>query len=157
MGGLFIYTCCERKPSIKMAIFYLFQFLFVSLLGYSWSFLAGQNVLVSISNRTLVSIISPGVSSKIHTLCQGIGMEAERNGAAKKWGCLSLSPWIDPKGLHSRPAFSSNSAQLSLELRHTEVEEGGQRAATLLQLLCKIFPTYCHLSRLRVPWHSRQF
>lgn len=61
----------ERKTSIKMAIFFhLFHFLLPSLLGYSPCSLAGQNVVVSISNRALMSITSPGVSPKIHTFCQ---------------------------------------------------------------------------------------
>lgn len=72
----------ERKTSIKMAIFFhLFHFLLPSLLGYSPCSLAGQNVVVSISNRALMSITSPGVSPKIHTFCQSSGMESRWNGA----------------------------------------------------------------------------
>lgn len=78
-----IFTCVfERKTSIKMAIFFhLFHFLSSSLLGYSWCSLAGQNVRVSISNRALMSITSPGVSPKIHTFCQSSGIEGGWNGA----------------------------------------------------------------------------
>lgn len=54
---------------------HLFHFLSSSLLEYSWRSLAGQNVEVSISNRALVSIKSPGVSPKIYTFCQSLGRE----------------------------------------------------------------------------------
>lgn len=62
-----------------------------SLLGYSWCSLAGQNVWVSISNRALMSITSPGVSPKIHTFCQSSGIEgwmewSKGRGEGKKSG-----------------------------------------------------------------------
>lgn len=66
---------------------HLFHFLSSSLLEYSWRFLAGQNTEVSISNRALVSIKSPGVSPKIHTFCWSLGRErVDGSEPRQEWG-----------------------------------------------------------------------
>lgn len=87
----YIYLCFWKENLNKNGnFFHLFHFLSPSLLGYSWCSLAGQNVWVSISNRALMSITTPGVPPKIHTFCQSSGIEGGWNeamagGGGKKW------------------------------------------------------------------------
>lgn len=92
-GAISIFTYVfERKTSIKNAPPPLFHFLSSSLLEYSRHSLARRNVWVSISNKALVSIKSPGVSPKIHTFCQSLGRDGgwNRAEARVRKRCLRL-------------------------------------------------------------------
>lgn len=107
-GAISIFTnVFERKTSIKMASPpHLFHFLSSSLLEYSWRSLARRNVWVSISNRALVSIKSPGVSPKIHTFCQSLGRDSgwNRAEARVRKRCLRL-PVAQSLGVQWQPGF----------------------------------------------------
>lgn len=109
----------EMKSFIKVAFSppsHLFHFLSSSLLEYSWRSLAGQNTEVSISNRALVSIKSPGVSPKIHTFCRSLGrerewMEVSRGSSEEE--VFKATGGLLPRGFSGRRAFSSDPRQPS--------------------------------------------
>lgn len=121
----YIYLCFWKENLNKDGYFFhLFHFLSPSLLGYSWCSLAGQNVWVSISNRALMSITSPGVSPKIHTFCQGSGIGGGWNGAMaggrerSEEEVFKATGRPFPRGsVAGRQAFSSDPSQLSLKLK----------------------------------------